>query len=81
MQAGNTAEQLRIRSLCVTFLCVQYSAYALLRRYATGTRSTAKVSLAHIHAATYRCRGPTACPGLPSAPERSALAAWVPTQC
>jgi len=34
--AGATAEQLRIRSLCVTFLCVQYSIYALLRRYATG---------------------------------------------
>jgi len=29
-------EQLRIRTLCVTFLCVQYSVYALLRRYATG---------------------------------------------
>jgi hypothetical protein len=26
----------RVRLLCVGFLCVQYSAYALLRRYATG---------------------------------------------
>ena len=34
--SGQTFEQLRIRTLCVAFLCVQYSAYALLRRYATG---------------------------------------------
>lgn len=34
--AGATSEQLRIRTLCVTFLCIQYSVYALLRRYATG---------------------------------------------
>lgn len=31
-----TAGELRTRALCVAFLCVQYAAYALLRRYATG---------------------------------------------
>ena len=83
-QAGNTAEQLRIRSLCVTFLCVQYSAYALLRRYATGMRAC---YLVITHATPRACEhgqrhptprpcghhcpgGPHACSGLPYGHER-----------
>jgi len=31
-----SSSEVRTRVLCVGFLCVQYSAYALLRRYATG---------------------------------------------
>ena len=33
---GLLSEESRIRVLCVGFLCLQYSTYALLRRYATG---------------------------------------------
>jgi len=34
--ASEAAAQARVRALCVGFLCLQYSAYALLRRYSTG---------------------------------------------
>ena len=34
--ARERADAVRKRALCVGFLCVQYAAYALLRRYATG---------------------------------------------
>lgn len=37
-QANNElfSAAVRVRTLCVAFLCVQYAAYALLRRYSTG---------------------------------------------
>ena len=34
--AGSSGAEARVRVLCVAFLCLQYAAYALLRRYSTG---------------------------------------------
>jgi len=33
---AESVDAVRVRALCVSFLCLQYSAYALLRRYSTG---------------------------------------------